>query len=90
MQSACILSPGLKQLEQERENRRYICLSSTIDTLFVEQTIHEKLDQQKALDIFWTFTGRDLYRLFVIERAWSPEDYENWLSETLSNLLLRK
>jgi len=33
-------------------------------------------------------TGRDVYRMLVRQRAWSPEKYQNWLAETLVHSLL--
>lgn len=47
------------------------------------------LNAKAALDILWAMTGADHYRLFVVERNWSPERYETWLRETLQRLLLR-
>ena len=34
-----------------------------------------------------TFTGRSLYRMLVIERGWSSDDYEHWLANTLITML---
>ncbi|MCW5589147.1 MAG: TetR/AcrR family transcriptional regulator [Legionellales bacterium] len=89
LQGASALSPELKQLEQEREQRRHHRLSHTIKTLFAKKYIDEKLSLRKAHDIFWAFTGRDLYRLLVIEQGWSSNYYEQWLAETLSRVLLK-
>jgi AcrR family transcriptional regulator len=90
LQSACVLSPQFKQLELEREERRYSRLSSVVDIMYAEQIIDDRLNRTKALDIFWAFTGRDMYRLLVIERGWSSNNYETWLAETLSQILLKK
>ena len=89
LQGAGVLSPELKQLEQEREERRYNRLSSVVEVMSAEKILDDKLNKTKALDIFWTFTGRDIYRLLVIERGWSPNNYETWLAETLSHILLK-
>jgi AcrR family transcriptional regulator len=90
LQGAGVLFPELKQLEQEREERRYSRLSGALEEMVAEKLIDENLDHIKALDIFWAFTGRDLYRLFVIERKWSSDDYEAWLADTLAQMLLKK
>lgn len=31
----------------------------------------------------WMFTSRDCYRMLVVEKQWSPEEYEKWLAELL-------
>jgi hypothetical protein len=35
----------------------------------------------------WMLTGRDLYRMLVLERGWSSDDYEAWLASALIALL---
>lgn len=42
----------------------------------------------KARDISWAFTGRDLYRMLVIEQGWSSDEYEKWLEELLVKVLI--
>ncbi|MEM9103942.1 MAG: hypothetical protein AAGB12_16660 [Pseudomonadota bacterium] len=48
----------------------------------------KSLPKEKARDILWTFTGRDFYRMLVVERKWSPDEYEKWLSNMLINTLV--
>lgn len=47
------------------------------------------LRQRDAADVIYTLMSPDVYRLLVVERGWSPKRYERWLTETLSNSLLR-
>jgi len=47
------------------------------------------LNHQTARDIFWMLTGRDVYRMLVRERRWSPQKYQDWLADTLVRSLLR-
>lgn len=49
----------------------------------------KKLDEQMSRDILWAFTGRDLYRLLVIERGWTSDAYEQSLARTLEKVLLK-
>lgn len=89
LQSAAILGPELKKLEQERETRRYARLEEGILELASENALAPGLDATKALDILWAFTGRDLYRMLVVERGWSSDAYEQWLKELLVKMLLK-
>lgn len=86
---AAVLSPEFKELEKEREARRYSRQEETIRAMLEENTLADG-DLNKARDILWSFTGRDLYRLLVIERGWSSDEYEKWLAELLVNLLVKK
>ena len=89
LQAACVLSPEFKQLEREKEERRYHRLTSVIETMHAATILDSSLNMTKALDIFWAFTGRDLYRLLVIDRGWTSDSYEQWLAKTLANVLLK-
>jgi len=40
--------------------------------------------------IVWAFTGRAFYRMHVVERGWSSDEYEKWLAELLIQVLLSK
>jgi hypothetical protein len=41
-----------------------------------------------ARDALWTLTGRETYRMLVITRGWTPDQYEKWLGDTLIRTLL--
>lgn len=86
--SASVLAPELKVLEKEREERRYLRQENTIKAIASQDALKPSLDISKARDILWTFTGRDLYRLLVIERSWSSEEYELWLAQLLATTLI--
>lgn len=84
---ASVLAPELKKLEEEREKRRYTRLIETIKIMEQEQSIAQGLTSSKAHDILWAFTGRDIYRMFVIERGWTSDKYEKWLAQLLIKTL---
>lgn len=48
----------------------------------------KNLDSAKARDILWALTGRDMYRMLVIEQGWSSDEYEKWLTQLLINTLI--
>ncbi|MBX9805819.1 MAG: TetR/AcrR family transcriptional regulator [Alphaproteobacteria bacterium] len=85
---AAVLAPELKKLEEEREQRRYNRLEEGIRNMAEKGLLPSDLTLSKAHDILWAFTGRDMYRLFVIERGWTSDDYERWLSQLLVKTLI--
>jgi AcrR family transcriptional regulator len=85
---ASVLSPEFKELEKEREMRRYDRQEVTIKAMVKEDSLAKGVGVNKARDILWTFTGRDLYRMLVIEREWTSDEYEKWLAELLATLLI--
>ncbi|HXF28254.1 MAG TPA: TetR/AcrR family transcriptional regulator [Chlamydiales bacterium] len=80
---ASMLAPEFKELEKEREMRRYKRQEETVKALKAKKSLIKGMSVTKARDIVWAFTGRDMYRLFVIERGWSSKEYEQWLAQLL-------
>lgn len=87
---AALLAPEFKELEKEREMRRYTRQEVTIQAMIKEKSLAKGLSPTQARHILWAFTGRDMYRMFVIEQGWTPDQYEKWLAELLINNLVGK
>lgn len=85
---ASVLAPEFRKLEEEREKRRYRRLTEPIKTMEKEKSLAQGLTLSKAHDILWAFTGRDIYRMFVIERGWTSGRYEKWLAQLLIKTLI--
>jgi AcrR family transcriptional regulator len=85
---AAVLAPEFRELEKEREMRRYTRQEVTIRAMVKENSLMEGLDSTKARDILWALTGRDMYRMFVIEQGWSSDEYEKWLTQLLVSTLI--
>jgi AcrR family transcriptional regulator len=85
---ASVLAPEFRKLEEEREKRRYTRLTEAIKTMEKDKSLAQGLASSKAHDILWAFTGRDMYRMFVIERGWTSGRYEKWLAQLLIKILI--
>lgn len=90
LRSASLLAPEFKELEKEREIRRYARQEVTIKAMAKEKSLSKTLNIHKARDILWTFTGRDIYRMLVIEQGWTSDEYEHWLSQLLALILINQ
>lgn len=88
LRGASVVAPEFKELEQEREQRRYERQGEYVKKLMQDKALVKGLTIQKARDILWSLTGRDMYRMLVIERAWSSDEYEKWLGNVLVESLL--
>ena len=88
VRGASVVAPEFKDLEQEREWRRYERQGEYVKKLMKNKALAKGLTLQKARDILWALTGRDMYRMFVIERGWSSDEYEKWLTQLLIQSLL--
>lgn len=88
LRGASVVAPEFKELEQEREMRRYERQGEYIKKFMKDQSLAKGLTLQQARDILWVLTGRDMYRMFVIERGWTSDEYEQWLARHLIQSLL--
>jgi len=88
LRGAGVVAPELARLERQKECQRYERQEGTIALLRSSGKLRAELDYTSARDIFWTLTGRDLYRMLVRERGWSADKYEGWLAATLVDSLV--
>jgi AcrR family transcriptional regulator len=88
MRGAGVVAPELAKMAQQRERLRYEKEEGVIKFLRESGGLRPGLSHKKARDIFWMLTGGDVYRMLVRERGWSPEQYEDWLGQTLVDALL--
>ncbi len=87
-QGASVLAPEFKELEKEREERRYKRLEQPIKRTEEEKSLIKGMSLSEAHDILWAFTGRDMYRMLVVEQGWTSDTYEKWLAQTLIKMLI--
>jgi AcrR family transcriptional regulator len=90
IRGAAVLSPSLKALEREAEQLRYERQEVLVRRLFEENVVLPEIDFASARDILWSLTSREMYRMMVVERKWSPEKYERWLADTLTKALIKE
>ena len=89
LRGVSIVTPQLKKLENEMEKRRYKRQQESVEAMGKANVFKEGVSTTKARDIIWALTGRDVYRMLVVERKWSSDEYESWLSEILIWTLLK-
>jgi AcrR family transcriptional regulator len=88
LRGAGVVAPKLAALEHRRECVRYERQESTALVLRDSGKLRPGLAYATARDLFWMFTGRDIFRMLVRERGWSAQQYETWLADTLVETLM--
>ena len=56
--------------------------------LFAQSKQAKGLEFDEARRILWMYTSRDVYRMLVQESGWTPDRYQEWLSDALVNALV--
>jgi AcrR family transcriptional regulator len=88
LRGAGAVAPALARQDDERECMRYEMQQHLIEGLAAANALRDGLSVQQARDILWSLTSRDLYRMLVRERDWTPQAYEDWLRKTLLETLV--
>jgi AcrR family transcriptional regulator len=83
LRGATAFSPALRKLEQEFEKIRLEMQEDRVRVLFARSKQKPGLSLDEARQILWMYTSRDVYRMLVLESGWTPDRYQDWLSETL-------
>lgn len=88
MRGVSALSPELKAIETELEAVRFELQEPRARLLVESAPFARQLGLARVRDILWMYTGRDVYRMLVLERGWSADEYESWLADTLIAMLM--
>lgn len=87
LRGAGALTPALARQDSQRECHRYESQRKLVEGVAGAKELRRGLSTQRARDILWAFTGRDLYRMLVRERGWTPQEYQDWLEQAVLEML---
>ncbi len=90
IRGASALSPALRKMEREFESIRFKMQEERLTLLFAQGKHRKDLALNDARRILWMYTSRDVYRMLVHEGGWTPDRYQQWLSETLLSALVSR
>ncbi|WP_433307004.1 TetR/AcrR family transcriptional regulator [Actinoplanes sp. CA-030573] len=82
--------PDLAQFRQTINQERLIGAGAIVGHLAETGGLRPGLDQDRARDIVWALIAPEVYELLVADRGWTPERYEQWLAEALTDALVAR
>jgi len=88
MRGAAMTESEIATILKKYLDSRMQGMSYFIDCLLANGPLRKNLDKQTAAETIWALTSAEVYNLFMKDRGWSTEEYEFWLTETLTRLLL--
>lgn len=74
--------PGVGKLWSDIESSFYKNQQAIVSSIASKGGLREGLDIKRATDILWTLNHPDLWRLLVVVRGWTPDDYERWFGDS--------
>jgi len=83
IRGASAFSRELQSVEKKFEQMRFDLQESRAKLLVARYAHARALGLSRVRDIMWMFTGRDVYRMLVLERGWSSDAYETFVAASL-------
>ncbi|MDA0167861.1 TetR/AcrR family transcriptional regulator [Solirubrobacter taibaiensis] len=81
IQSAAAGDPAIGTLWHRIQTEFRANQRAVIQSLADKHALKPELDVEAAADILWSLNSPGLYRLLATERGWSPERYEQWMTD---------
>ncbi|MDJ0459675.1 TetR/AcrR family transcriptional regulator [Arthrobacter sp. NQ7] len=73
---------------QRIERNRYENLRGLASVLEGSGRLRPSISAEEAVSVAWTMLGPDYYVKLVFDRGWTPDRYEEWVTQALIDLFL--
>jgi AcrR family transcriptional regulator len=73
----------ISELWHDTQNARHTNMKALALALQSHGLIGEDAPIDHTADVLWTLTSNEIYQMLVLDRGWSPDEYEEWLREML-------
>jgi AcrR family transcriptional regulator len=88
MRSAAKTEPEIGAMLKKYLGDKMEGMGYFVDCVLANGPLRSGLSKLTATETLWTLTSAEVYNLLTVDRGWSAEEYETWLSQTLIRLLL--
>lgn len=85
---AATADPEIAAVLKQRHADRFQDTQMVAQSLAHKQALAPGVTVARAGDLIWALSGAELYRMLVVERGWSGDEYEEWLARALADSLL--
>ncbi|MET7335837.1 helix-turn-helix domain-containing protein [Nonomuraea sp. NPDC005650] len=83
LEAAVASDPEVAALWPHEVNPRYVVQRQAAEALVAKPGARARLSAEEAADLLFGLLSPELYLLFVQERGWSRERWEQWVCQTL-------
>lgn len=88
LRDASSTEPEARAVWDEISRRRAANMRKLARDLRAAGGLRDDLSIDEAADIIWATNSSELYVLLTVERDWSPDQFERWLTDAWHRLLL--
>lgn len=78
------------EIYRESKRRRRQDMDALVDALAAKTPLRAETTRQRAADLVYFLMGPESYAELVLEMAWPPNSWSDWVSETLNADLFRR
>ena len=80
--------PDVAALWQRIQSEFHAIQREIVKSLHAKGALKRGLGVDRGADLMWTLNHPAVWQLLVVERGWTPEQYERWLAESFREQLL--
>jgi len=88
MRSAAKTEPEIANLIQNLYRERLENMTAFVRHVAANDPLRVELDETYAGEIVWAITSPEVFQLLTMQHTWSKEKYSQWLTDSLTRLLL--
>jgi len=81
--------PEVAEVLEKNRQERATGIRAFADVLSTRDRYDVEVPVQRAADLIYVLGTEDGYLSFVLDRGWTPDEWEHWLVDTLTAQLLR-
>ena len=85
--SAAQVDPDAGQLLDDIRRQRHTGQSRIVDALSKLEALDPNLEFSDSVDMTYVALSPDVHRILTVERGWTADQYERWLTRSLGALL---
>ncbi len=82
--------PELQEMVRSLESEKQWGIGNLVASIAGRGHLRTGLTQSRAVDLLMVLTSEELFRLLVVQRGWSPDEYETWLVALIQRELLQR
>lgn len=79
---------AIAEMANQGDRGRLDDMEKIADGLARKGRLRRGLTKAHAADVMWSLVSPGMYRMLVVRRGWSPQQYRDWLLETLTSSLI--
>jgi AcrR family transcriptional regulator len=89
IRSAAAVDTDVGELWQRIQTEYHANQRAIVERLHQGRHLRRELDVERATDILWTINHPNTWQLLVVDRGWTPEQYEQWTGDLACAQLVR-